>query len=71
MFVLGEKTVNQRKHEIVNLSTCWTIKGSEGLLTTLNGIMEIQILEVTSMGLFGCNLKEKLYGSNGIHKGTI
>ena len=39
--------------------------------TKNNGTIEVQILEVTSMGLCGCNLKEKLEGSNGIRKGTI
>ena len=39
--------------------------------TKNNGTIEVQILEVTSLGLCGCNLKENLEGSNGIHKGTI
>ena len=34
----------------------------------LNGIIEVQVSEVTS-GLCGCNLKEKLKCSNGIHEG--
>ena len=50
MFTLGEKNVNQ---------TCSTIKGSEGLVTSLNGMIEDQSLEVTnSMGLSGCSSKK-------------
>ena len=36
-----------------------------------NGIIEVQILEVTSMGLCGCNVKEQLESLNGTNKGTI
>ena len=68
MFALGERPVNHRKHEIV----CKTFSTIKGLITPLNGIIEDQILEVTkSVGLGGCNLKEKLDCSNDIHKGTI
>ena len=40
-------------------------------ITPLNGIIEVQILEFTSRGLHGCNLKEKLEGSNGTKKATF
>ena len=40
-------------------------------ITPLNGIIEVQILEFTSRGLHGCNLKEKWECSNGTKKGTI
>ena len=45
---------------------------NEVLITTVNGIIKNQILEVTYLiRLYGCNLKEKLDWANGIHKGTI
>ena len=37
-------------------------------ISPLNGIIKVQFLEVTSLGLCGCNLKEC---SNGTRKGTI
>ena len=40
-------------------------------ITPLNGIIEVQILEFTSRGLHGCNLKEKLECSNGTKKATF
>ena len=48
LFALGEKTVNQRKHEIV----CWT-RQWKSYVTPLNGIIEVQILEVTSIWFNG------------------
>ena len=47
--------------------------GREGLILHHdNGTIEVQILDVTSVGFIcGCNLREKLEGSNGIRKGTI
>ena len=68
MFTLGEKTVNRSKKEqgVHGQTKQW-----RSHITPLNGIIEVQILEFSSMGLCGCNLKEKLEGSNGTYKGTI
>ena len=46
MFALGEKTVDQRKHEIVCLHV---VHGRTKQRRSF--IIEVQILEVTSMGL--------------------
>ena len=48
----------------------WTRKW-RSYFAPLNCIIEVQILEVTSMGLCGCNLKEMSECSNAIHEGTI
>ena len=77
MFLLGEKTVNQRKNEIICIHVVHGWTGLERAVkvlyhpTKINGIIEVKILEVTSMGLCGCNLKEKLECANGIYKGKI
>ena len=68
MFTLGEKTVNRSKKE---LGVHGQTKQWRSHITPLNGIIEVQILEFSSMGLCGCNLKERLEGSNGTYKGTI
>ena len=53
----------------------WISPNQEHSLTKRNKTLWfnciIEVLEVTSMGLCGCNLKEKFECSNGIHKGTI
>ena len=72
MFALGEKTVNQRKHEIIcTHAVDGQTRQCSSFVTSLNGIIEVQILEFTSRGLHGCNLKEKLEGSNGTKKATF
>ena len=70
MFALRKKTVNQRKHEIVCKHV---VNGCEGLILdqTTKWYNWVQILEVTSIVLCGCNLKDNLEYSNGIQKGTI
>ena len=63
----------QSKKTRDHLYTCsrgWTRQWSS-FVTSLNGIIEVQILEVTSMGLCGCNLKEQMEHSNSTHKGAI
>ena len=72
MFALGEKTVNQRKHEIICTHVVdGQTRQRSSFVTSLNGIIEVQILEVTSVGLCGCNLKEQMERSNSTHKGVI
>ena len=77
MFSLGKKTVNQRKNEIIctHVVDEWTgpDKAVKVLYypTKIYRITEVDILEVTSMRLCGCNLKEKLECSNGIYKAKI
>ena len=68
VFTLGEKTVNRSKKEqgVHGQTKQW-----RSHITPLNGIIEVQILEFSSMGLCGCHLKEKLEVSNGTYKGTI
>ena len=44
------------------------IRQWRSFISPLNGMIKVQFLEVTSSGLFGCNLKGC---SNGTHKGTI
>ena len=69
---LGEKAVNQRKHENIYTHVVhgWTRRW-RFFITPLNCKIELEIFEVTSMGLCSCNLIEKLECSNSIHKGTI
>ena len=59
----GEKTVNQ-----------WYMENVVKILRYITPLaqlytIEVQVSEVTLIGLCGCNLKEKLECSNGIHDG--
>lgn len=77
MFSLGKKTVDQRKNEIICTHAVDEWRGPDKAVkvlyhpTKIDHIIEVEILEVTSMGLCGCNLKETLEGSNGIYKAKI
>ena len=65
----------QSKKTQDRLYTCstWTDEAVKVFFTPLNGKIEVtvEILEVTSMGLCGCNLIERVESSNSIHKETI
>ena len=64
MFSLRKKTVNQRKNEIICTHVVDECTGPDKAVkvlyhpTIIYSIIEVEILEVTSKGLCGCDLKE-------------